>query len=157
MTTGGGWRYGLSTQRIAADYLGTVERRLERMQKLGEMDFASAIKEAEALEAEKAASSNPMVRDSVANVARTLIARREVIARLRLLRAAALWGASGKAPKLADPLGTDLKMKEEDGKIRIWSVGRDGKDAGGTGSWNHDPSKPGDDIVLEFPKPPKSK
>jgi hypothetical protein len=149
----GGWRYGLSTQRVAEDYVRTAVKRLEREQKLGEMEFAAAIKEAEAIEAEAVASSNPMVRDSASNIARTLTVRREVAAKLRLLRAAALWGASGKAPKLADPLGTDLKVKEEDGKIRIWSVGRDGNDAGGNGAWNPDSSKPGDDIVLEFSWP----
>jgi hypothetical protein len=149
----GGWRYGLSYQRVAADYLRTAARRVEREQKLGEMDFASAMKEATALEAEGTASSNPIVRESALSLARSMTVHREVIARLRLLRAAAIWGATGKAPTLADPLGTDLKMKEEGGKITIWSAGRDGKDGGGNGAWNPAPSKPGDDIVLEFSKP----
>jgi len=65
--------------------------------------------------------------------------------RLRLLRAAAHYLPEGRILRLDDPFGTKLLWEESDGKLRIWSVGQDGRDNGGkaysTGS--------GTDIILE--------
>jgi hypothetical protein len=77
---------------------------------------------------------------------------REVLAKLRLLRAAAVWAATGSVPKIADPLGADLRWTEEDGKLRLWSVGGDGKDDEGQGEWYPNRPNPKNDIVLELPE-----
>jgi hypothetical protein len=158
----GGWRYR-SVSTMAENVIQTQLGYLERLQKLGPMDFASAMKEAEALEKNAAASKNPWVNQLGLHAISTVTARREALAKLRLLRAAALWSATGRVPKLADPFGTDLMAKEEDGKIIIWSAGSDGKDEGGKGAWDPgipsdaERSKTGNDIVLQLPKPPRVK
>jgi hypothetical protein len=63
------------------------------------------------------------------------------LARLRLLRSAAAYRATGGVLELVDPLGGKLLHKNENGKLKLWSVGTDGKDDGGAGS----------DIVIEVP------
>jgi hypothetical protein len=81
---------------------------------------------------------------------RAVIAHREVIAKLRLLRAAAILKSTGKMPDLADPFGADLLMSESEGAVRIWSLGTDGVNQNGIGSWSTYPAGRGEDLVLEL-------
>lgn len=70
---------------------------------------------------------------------------RALRARMRLVRAAATWKAGGKAPDLGDPFGTKLYHQGDAGRLKVWSVGPDGADDGGSGDWTNY----GKDIVLE--------
>lgn len=149
----GGWRYGFSRRRIAEDFLDHSEVLLTRIQKLGHMDFPDAAKDADAMETDMNASPNPVIRMSATSFRRTMQVNRETLAHLRLLRAAAIWNATGKMPMIADPFGTYLKSKEAGGHITIWSLGADGADNSGKGKWDADRA-PGADIVLEVSKPP---
>ena len=56
---------------------------------------------------------------------------------------------TGALPELEDPFGGKLLSSEKDGKVKVWSVGRDRVDDGGKGDWK---PNPGPDIVLEFDK-----
>jgi hypothetical protein len=67
-------------------------------------------------------------------------------AQLRLLRVAVHWLATGEVQDLEDPFGTILRNQQQGTLLRIWSVGSDGVDHGGNGSWK--PAS-GKDIVLE--------
>ena len=66
--------------------------------------------------------------------------------RLTLLRAAALFRAGGGVPDVDDPFDGKLYRQEAEGRLKIWSVGRNGVSDGGSGAWNPNEGK---DIVLE--------
>jgi len=74
---------------------------------------------------------------------------RERRARRRLLQMAAHYRGTGAVLTLPDPFGTTLLSREENGRMRFWSVGPDGVDDGGSGTWDPKGSK---DIVLELKK-----
>jgi hypothetical protein len=149
----GGWRYGLSGRRLAVDMFYTMESFGERLRKLDTMDFKDAIKEANAIHTEAFASANPLVRQGAPEPAPAVMGHRELIAKLRLLRAAATLKATGNMPRLADPFGGDLLMSKSGGRIKLWSLGTDGADQGGVGSWNTDSSGGATgDLVFEFPR-----
>lgn len=67
--------------------------------------------------------------------------------RLRLVRAAVHFRLTGEDPDLEDPFGGKLRTVRRGKGIRIWSVGANGIDDGGKGSWatNQDP-----DLVLDL-------
>jgi len=71
---------------------------------------------------------------------------REPHARLRLLRVAVHYRATGEILDLEDPMGLKLVHSLDGGRLRVWSAGRDGANDGGEGQW---PSG-GKDIVLEI-------
>ncbi len=71
---------------------------------------------------------------------------REHLARLRLIRLAATWRATGQVPPVDDPFGDTLRWSVSAGTLRAWSVGSDGVDDGGSGDWTG-----GADLVLEVP------
>jgi len=65
---------------------------------------------------------------------------------MRLLRAAALFRAGGDIPESDDPFDGKLIHHLKERRLKIWSVGRDAVDDGGSGEWN---PRSGKDIVLE--------
>jgi hypothetical protein len=145
----GGWRYGLSPQQIALDAFEQRDSYAQRSLNIDKMPFDDATKEAKAITAETEANGNPLVRMSVPSVPKALAVHREALARLRLLRAATTFLATGEIPELADPFGKTLSHAQEAGKLRIWSNGRDGENQNGLGNWNQ---VAGQDIVLEIVK-----
>jgi hypothetical protein len=68
-------------------------------------------------------------------------------ARLRLLRVAVRYRSTGEKLDLGDPFGGRLLQAESGGRLKAWSVGRDGIDHGGVGTW--EPAI-GKDTVLEI-------
>lgn len=132
---GGGWHYGrfLRPQggwRMRSMAAASFKRRdtaLERVFKLDALDFAAASKEADALQTENekdAISTSTLFVDSFITLRQTLEAHLRPLAAIRILRAAALYRATGKMPVLADPFGVDLLAEEQHGKMRIWSAGQ---------------------------------
>ncbi|MBI3855269.1 MAG: hypothetical protein HY293_06225 [Planctomycetes bacterium] len=74
---------------------------------------------------------------------------RSARAHLRLLRAGAHYRRSGEVLDLDDPFGGKLLHAVKEGRLRVWSVGRDGIDQGGAGNWE---SALSNDIVLDLPR-----
>lgn len=74
---------------------------------------------------------------------------REHRAQIRLLRIAAHFRATGEILSLDDPFGEKLLSSRSGDRLKLWSVGADGKNGGGSGGW--DPAQ-GADIVLEAPR-----
>ena len=72
---------------------------------------------------------------------------RPTLARLRLVRMAAQYAATGKVPFLEDPFGDKLLSAQTGAEMRFWSIGGDGTDDGGIGEWN---PRVGQDIVLKL-------
>jgi hypothetical protein len=71
---------------------------------------------------------------------------RETITRLRLLRMAARYLADGAMTMLEDPFGDQMKYSADESCHKMYSVGINGADDGGTGTW----SGWCPDIVLEL-------
>jgi hypothetical protein len=144
----GAWRYGFSFQRMVLEGFEKTDAFDQRFRLMDQLHFTAARKEAEQMRAEVQASGNPLVRQGhIPSLTKTLTGNREARARLRLLRAATAFLATGETPSLTDPLGGDLFYSEAGGKLKIWSLGRDGENQNGRGSWK---SVPGEDLVLEI-------
>jgi hypothetical protein len=120
---------------------------LTRAEKLDEMSFVDAKKEAAAIDAAAKISPNFLIRVGSPEISRILVVHRATLTYLRVVRAAALYLANGEMPKIQDPFGDTLLFKEDAGKTKIWSIGADGKSQGGAGSWGDE--KP--DITIEVP------
>lgn len=144
----GDWRFTIYPQPTMLNAFQTRDALLKRMQTLDHMNFASARKEADAISAEGESSPNTLVRVAMPSMSKTIVAHREALARLRLVRAGTEFLSTGKMPALADPFGDKLFYKQEAGKSRLWSIGRDGINQNGNGKWEAQP-----DIVLEINNP----
>ncbi|HET9216239.1 MAG TPA: hypothetical protein VFR18_04630 [Terriglobia bacterium] len=148
----GGWRYGFSPKRVALDAFDETESYSRRTQNATILGYGAARKEATAIQAESRSSDNPLFRQLIPDFPKSDLAHREVLARLRVLRAATGYLATGKLPSLEDPLGRDILTSQEGGKTRIWSLGMDGTDGGGVGGWPRVTNQ--QDIVIELPRRP---
>jgi len=142
-----GWRYGFSSRKMVLDAFEKRDNYAQRSQNIDLVSFAEAMKEAKIVQAEVEASGNSILRQYGTNLPKVLANHRDTLSRLRLLRAATTLLATGEIPKLADPFGTDLLYRREPGKVKIWSVGSDGKNHEGRGSWK---LNSGPDLVLEI-------
>ncbi|HVE42347.1 MAG TPA: hypothetical protein VNM14_20855 [Planctomycetota bacterium] len=88
---------------------------------------------------------NPLTKELMPGLGGTNKVTRHRLAQLRTLRMAIRGKLGGDALDLDDPFGAKLKS---DGALKTWSVGPDGADDGGDGSWD----LKGKDIVLDLGK-----
>jgi hypothetical protein len=144
----GGWRFAAFPQSTMLEAFEENDLFMDRYNKADQKDFSAAKRAMDAIAAEVAASPNPIVREFIPGMSRVVEVHRERLTMLRLVRAAALFRATGKTPAIEDPFGASLFFKEESGKARIWSVGPDGKNQNGVGNFD----RGGPDMVLEIPK-----
>lgn len=141
------WRYGFSERIMTAD---AFEQALSLLRRMGEAEgkpWAEAQKMNDELTKEIGRSKNPIVQITVPGLMGAERASREKKAMIRILRTAARWRATGEIAGLDDPFGAKLLHAEKDGKLKVWSLGKDGGDAGGVGIFRTAPD--GKDIVLE--------
>jgi hypothetical protein len=134
---------GFWARGLWADAVMEVGGYMQRIEALDNAPFAVSLTEASRINAEAKASTNPMTRALFPLVTGYATQQRAILARLRLLRSAATYRATGQVPELDDPLGGKLFHKQENGKLKLWSVGSDGKNDGGVKDENLT------DIVLE--------
>lgn len=80
----------------------------------------------------------------------SIFSNREKRAQLRLVRVEAHYRATGKILDLKDPFGDRLRLEVKDGKTKVWSLGLDGIDEGGKGTWEIGQART--DIVVELAK-----
>jgi hypothetical protein len=147
-----GVQRGLSNRIVSASAFKEMEGYMRRAQMLDSKPYPRALKEAARIDAEVAVSANPLIKERPPHVAGTIRAHRQTLARLRLLRAAAIYRATGKISELEDPLGDKLRHSTDTVTMKFWSVGIDGTDHGGKGEWDS-PAVPGTtDIVIEVPR-----
>jgi hypothetical protein len=62
---------------------------------------------------------------------------------------AAHYRATGEVLELEDPLGAKMRTVKTGGTLQIWSVGSNGVDDGGAGTFKPQAGKAQSDIVLE--------
>jgi hypothetical protein len=145
-----GWSYGFSVKRMAAEAVDEREGYMRRAQNFDRLPFVELATEASSIDAEVASSRNTLTRQSMPDLFKSAVSHREALTHLRLLRAGATFLATGEVPLLADPFGVTLSHSIEGGKVKIWSLGRDGKNQNGLGDWN--PGAGVGDILLEIPR-----
>jgi hypothetical protein len=145
------WRYGGSEELMLSKHY-ELQLWLARCIAEGDTKSWSEARQitAEACEA-LAASGNPLdllnwTPKSKPDYTPILSSFRELRAQLRLLRAAAQFRAEGVVPDLDDPFGDKLRSARSGPVLKLWSVGPDGVDNGGSGGWT---AKQGRDIVIE--------
>ena len=145
------WRFAFSDRLMLKD---AFERELAWSRKIAQADarsWADADRIIRQVDAERAASSNGILRiagrwmsaDGYYSLGASLRERR---AQMRLLRGAALFRAGDGVPDGDDPFDGKLYRQEAEGRLKIWSVGRNAVNDGGSGAWTQ---KEGKDIVLE--------
>jgi hypothetical protein len=141
----GGW----GPQRML--YADAVERIHEAMVAAAKADLLPWLEsqaELQRIETASAKAWNPISSIAAPSTVRQSAIARQRRAHLRALRIGLHWASTGKLVELDDPFGAKMRTEEKDGKLRIWSVGKDGVDDGGTGDWKAE-SK---DIVLDLKK-----
>ena len=114
---------------------------MERAGRAHALPWAAAQAEYRALAAEAADSMNPMAKIAAPSFEGPAKARRTRLAQIRLLRQWALRKSGKEVPAMEDPFGALLKSEG----AKLWSVGPDGADDGGSGDWKG----AGKDLVLE--------
>jgi hypothetical protein len=125
------WRFLIAPLTTKVDAFQQKEILLKRIAPLDGMTYAEAQREAEAIVKDAESAPNRLVASVMPNVVRILRAHREALTRLRLLRAGVGVFANGKASSIPDPFGDTLFSTGEDGKVTIWSAGRDVTNARG--------------------------
>jgi len=146
------WKCGFSEKLALAQFAVLQLRTAQRIAEGDSRSWAEARRLTAEASASLAGSTNPLVpliwaTGSKPDYVPVQRGYRETRAQLRLMRAAVGYLATGTVPDLEDPFGDRLKSGRNRRGLKIWSVGGDGVDDGGSGSWN---PREGRDIVLEI-------
>lgn len=139
-------KYGFSLKIMAAEAFNESVAIMRRGAEADSKSWAEVRKLSDEMEKVSRESANPLIQITVPGLASVHRVSREKKAHLRMLRTAARLKA-GETADLDDPFGGKLLRSEKDGKLKIWSVGRDGVDDSGVGEWKADDKSK--DIVLE--------
>jgi hypothetical protein len=149
------WRYLFSPRLVGVNLFNHFARDMEIAARWDCLPWAQSALESKPLEAAVEASRNPIILSTVALQKKlggtaALVYRderhREIVARLRLLRIMIHHRATGQLIELEDPFGEKIHHACVNGRLKLWSVGADGVDDGGSGEW----IERGKDIVLEI-------
>jgi hypothetical protein len=138
---------GYGPQRLLyADAVERISESVADAARAESLPWADSQKELRRIETQARKGWNPLSSIAVPSMVQESFIGRLSRARLRALRIAVHARATGKVLDLDDPFGAKMRTEEKEGRLRIWSVGKDGVDDGGTGDW-----KTGDkDLVLEL-------
>jgi hypothetical protein len=143
------WRFGFSRRLMAADGFARMEPWFCRIADPAERAWMNESNLCTDVVRDVSDSPNPFERVLVPGYVGSERMSRTALTHLRLLRAAAFYRIEGKCPDLEDPYGGKLLIAETGNHIKIWSVGRNGKDDGGRGGWRGD-ELPKDMVNVDF-------
>ncbi|MBI3855314.1 MAG: hypothetical protein HY293_06450, partial [Planctomycetes bacterium] len=141
------WRYGFSGRLMKTDAFETTVRALRQLNEADERPWLESRVLLQRIAAELGASSNPIARTAPDEILRSDLAHRGHRAQLRLIRIAARYRATGELLDLEDPFGDKLHSRLGEDALKVWSVGTEGKDHGGIGTFSFDAE--GQDLLLE--------
>jgi len=140
------WRFGFSPRIAEADAFDELRAIGRALSGISRRPWSDARRISGELETRIHGNRNPLVRRLLQWNVRNLESDRELRANLQLLRAGARFRATGKLPIVADPYGDTLRTELKGDRLKIWSVGPNGVDDGGSGDWRR---KMGKDMVYE--------
>jgi hypothetical protein len=141
----GGWT---PLRLVYADAIEETTGMMARAAKAETVSWMECLKVNGQIEADAKKSWNPITKIAVPS---TEVSSRNIrvrVAQIRMLRVALHRAATGETLDLDDPFGAKLKTAKTDSGFKIWSIGQDGVDDGGTGAWKNE----GKDLVLELKK-----
>jgi hypothetical protein len=141
----GGWT---PLRLVFANAVEETTGMMARAAKAETVSWAECLKVNAQIEADAKQSWNPVTKIAVPS---TEVSSRNVrvrVAQIRMMRVAVHRAATGELLDLDDPFGTKLKTAKTEPGFKIWSIGQDGVDDGGTGAWKNE----GKDLVLELKK-----
>jgi len=141
------WRYGYSAHLMKAEAFATIAAAVRQLEEADERPWGESRDLLRKLSSELAAHPNPIIQTAPEEVLASDVLHRGHRAQLRLLRLAAHFKATGEVLDLDDPFGRKLLRHLADDTLKAWSVGPEGQDHGGIGSYHFDPDVK--DIVLE--------
>jgi hypothetical protein len=132
------WRYGYSGHLMKAEAFATMAAAVRRLREADERPWAESRDLLRSLSAELAAHPNPIIQTAPEEILASDLLHRGHRAQLRLLRMAAHYRSTGEVLDLDDPFGGKLVRALANDTLRVWSVGPEGQDHGGTGSFHFD-------------------
>lgn len=141
------WRFGFSGRLMKTDAFEVTVDAVRRLIEADERPWLEARDLFQRLTAELTSHPNPIARTAPDELLRSDLAHRGHLAQLRLIRMAARYRATGELLELPDPFGDKLRNRLTDDALKVWSVGSEGKDHGGLGTFS--PDAEGQDILLE--------
>jgi len=141
------WRYGYSGHLMKAEAFTTMAAAVRRLREADERPWTESRDLLRTLSAELAAHPNPIIQTAPEEILASDLLHRGHRAQLRLLRLAAHYRSTGEVLDLDDPFGGKLVRALAHDTLRVWSVGPEGLDHGGTGSFHFDPGAK--DILVE--------
>jgi|SRR5882672_9348177 len=132
------WRYGYSAHLMKAEAFDAIRRAVMTLRDADERPWTESRSLLKQLTAELTASRNPIVQTAPEEVLGSDLLHRVHRSQLRLLRVAARHKATGELLDLDDPFGAKLLTRRTGDSLTVWSVGPDGEDQGGIGSFLYD-------------------
>ena len=149
------WRYGFSSRAMIAAAFHQLDSWTVRYASCGRNSWAEEQRVQAEIQSECEGLHNPIVRQMADDTMRYtglpfkwIEYLRRGRAKLRILRIASRFRATGDVLQLEDPYGSTLLHARTGGALKIWSVGKDGIDDGGQVVWDRS-DRPGEDIGLE--------
>jgi hypothetical protein len=149
------WRFGFSERLVLVDAFQTELDESRLLMEAAGKPWREAQRIEKNIEVRFSGAKNPLLREYW-GIKETLSNKpqpppqslfRERLAQLRLLRTAAHFRATGEVLVLDDPYGDKIRSRVTESHLKVWSVGADDRDDGGTGVWD---ARKGKDIVLEL-------
>lgn len=141
------WRYGFSAHLMKAEAFAVIAAAVKRLGEADERPWAESKDLLKSLSAELAAHPNPIIQTAPEEVLASDLLHRGHRAQLRLLRMAAHYRSTGEVLDLDDPFGGKLIRSLANDTLRVWSVGPEGKDHGGQGTFHFAPDAK--DVLIE--------
>ncbi len=141
------WRYGFSGHLMKAEAFATIGGAVRQLKDADERPWAESRDLLRKLGAQLATHPNPIIQTAPEEVLASDLEHRGHRAQLRLLRMAAHYRSTGEVLDLDDPFGGKLVRNLANDTLKAWSIGPEGLDHGGIGSFHFDPEVR--DILVE--------
>lgn len=141
------WRWGYSGRLMKTHAFAVTVDAVRRLIEADERPWPESKGLLQQVTAELGASPNPIARTAPDELLRSDLSHRGRLAQLRLIRMAACYRATGELLELPDPFGDKLHNRFTEDALKVWSVGTEGRDHGGIGTFSLDAD--GQDILLE--------
>jgi hypothetical protein len=136
-----GWKYGFSNRLMVASAIEEAMGYANAAYQARSLPWSEFSRIWDELNKQMAGSRNPVVREFVTRYTWVDVLARQVRARLRLLRVAVQFQATGEILDLEDPFGARLLHQANGTHLKVWSLGKEGVDKIGSGQWRYENGK----------------
>jgi hypothetical protein len=138
--------WGFAAKLFQLNLFERLQAAQEQVALASDLSWAESVATGRRVDAELQKSWNPVTRMFKPGQQSSERYVRERLAQLRLLRVAIRYRRTGELLDLDDPFGAKLRSAKNSDGMKLWSIGADGFDNGGSGGWK---ASAGPDIILE--------